>query len=307
MRKYSNYFILNEQYIFSIDPLNQDEQLYGEQNSLAQYCIYQGYEHFMRIIPNKYGEMLTTVNDNKFLVCQGRLHSTSTATRDLSGQLLAQFHKNNYTYPYEPRVVSSYGKWKQLWIDKLTFFEEELGKEKSVFNSKFLYRARNVLPYIIGISENAIQYLQENERNEQFTDYDQGTITFHRYRGQLEESFIPFGELIYDHPIRDLAELIRYEILNNKDGVINSFNFLIDYDSVLPISLYSWKLLYARLLFPVHFFDLFSKQISEKKDFTRELVQLKEKQTHYEAGIKQLFDEVERKYKRLPMYMVQWF
>lgn len=304
IQKYDNCFIDNEEYVYSITSLNNNEVFYEEQNSLAKFCIEQGYESFMQIIPNSFGQIITSFKEQNLLVSRGRL--SLFRGKATAGRELAQFHLSNYLYPFEPRYESSYGKWQELWIEKLSFFEREIKRETSKDKGKFLIKARNILPYIIGISENAIQYLQENKWDHQFTQVDRGTICFRRYKNQLNKPFIPLGNLVYDHPVRDISEVVRQKLLHSKNGPEESLHFLMDYHYGSALSLYSFKLLYARLLYPVHFFDLFYKQLFSKKDYTTRLEKLKNIQNKYEEGLRRFFELIERNYETLPMHMIQW-
>src|SRR5690625_7933125 len=71
----------------------------------------------------------------------------------------------------------------------------------------------NHLPYIIGVSENAIQYMQESEQERRYRDCDRGTIAFQRYQDQLLRQTIWSTDLVYDHPTRDIAEYISTKLL----------------------------------------------------------------------------------------------
>lgn len=289
----------HEEWVYSIMNIKDKEVLYDEQAMLAEFCFYNGYEHIMCIIPNVYGEWITSYQDEEYVVSKGKMNIHQEGIPQ--GQILANFHRINQTYPYEPSVVSNYGKWKQLWIEKLTAFEQQMNDYAKQAANPFYESVMNTLPYIIGISENAIQYIQESEEGGDYSLYDRGTITFHRYYGQLKGEFVNFTELSYDQPIRDVAEYLRL-LLREKDGVTKGLTFLLEYDSVFPISLFSWRLLYARLLFPIHFFDFIDEQIINF-DYLRKL---KENQVQYEKNIKLLFETIERKYKRLPFPMIQW-
>lgn len=304
IRKRDDYFIVNEQYVYSIMTLNNNEMFYDEQNSLAKFCIEQGYEQFLQIIPNSFGERITNYENEQVIVCKASLSFPQGQIS--AGEKLAQFHQINYSYPYEPKGESSYGKWKELWVEKLSFFEEEILRENAKFKDPFLIRARNILPYIIGLSENAIQYLHENQWTNEYTDFDRGTICFQRYRKQLDQAFISFGELIYDHPVRDLSEMIRQKLHYSRKGPEESFLFLREYMEISSLSLFSFKLLYARLIYPVHFFDLFYRQLISREDLTKELIDLKKNQVNYEKGLKKFFELIERNYEPLPMHMLQW-
>src|SRR5699024_5628412 len=98
-----------------------------------------------------------------------------------------------------------YGKWKQLWIDKLTSIEHSVFDEAQKYLNSYYDAVIDSLPYIIGISENAIQYLNETYYESNFDESDQGTITFLRYTDHLLQPIIWVNDLSYDHPTRDIA------------------------------------------------------------------------------------------------------
>lgn len=122
------------------------------------------------------------------------------------------------------------------------------------------------MPYLSGISENAIQYMQESEYESRFHETDQGTITFRRYHGQFSRHHLWLTDFAYDHPARDLAEFIRNQLLQTEDPMDGIQAFLEDYQQVRPLSVFSWRLLYARLLFPIHFFFLMSWNVDSRED-----------------------------------------
>src|SRR5699024_2456921 len=84
---------------------------------------------------------------------------------------------------------------------------------KSKTNSNYYRLLMDILPYIIGISENAIQYMQETTEDGRYHEGDQGTIAFQRYHHNLLEPIIWPHDLVYDHPTRDIAEFIRATLL----------------------------------------------------------------------------------------------
>src|SRR5690625_3377892 len=66
-----NTFIDNEQYVYSITFIEEDERIYDEQAMLAAYCIQEGYVHVQNIIPNIYGSWITPYNDHPLLLSAG--------------------------------------------------------------------------------------------------------------------------------------------------------------------------------------------------------------------------------------------
>src|SRR5690625_7822215 len=99
----------------------------------------------------------------------------------------------------------------------------------------------DILPYIIGICENAIQYIAESEVDLRFNSIDQGSITFHRYNNHLQEPIIWFNDLVFDHPTRDIAVYIRYQFLINKNRISSDISYLLDdYQQFRPHANFNW-------------------------------------------------------------------
>src|SRR5699024_5568074 len=98
-------------------------------------------------------------------------------------------------------------------------------------------------------------------------------------------------DLAYDHPARDLAEYIRSRLLN-RETEKEMAQFLQDYQKRRPLSVFGWRLLYARLLFPVHIFDLVGRGflLNDPSGLYGELTVLLASQRDYEAKLCPLFN-----------------
>lgn len=284
---------------------DNNKAIHMERATLAYYLVEQGYNQTAFPIQNKSGDWMTQIDNNKYMVV--KVTDIQQHQMYEHGEVLASFHQRNMSYHYEPQYISSYGQWKQLWIDKLTFFEQHIVNEAKKNPNNFFRLLMDVLPYIIGISENAIQYIQESELDSRYDISDQGTISFHRYYDHLLKPMIMPTDLVYDHLTRDVAEYVRNNLVY-QDNLESILDFLTDYESIQPLSVFSWRLLYARLLFPIHLFDfiadvLISKRFDEGLD-TLENV-LKEQET-YEKNLKNLFSQVKVTSKRVDIPLLHW-
>lgn len=295
----------DNEYVYFTISLDNNKAIYMEQATLAYYLVEIGYSQTAFPVPNLSGEWITNFDNSEYIVVK-----VSPLQKDhifSHGELLANFHQQSMTYHYEPQYVSSYGQWKQLWINKLTFFEHYIAEEAEKGSNSFFRLLIDVLPYIIGISENAIQYIQESEYDHRYDESDQGTISFHRYKENLLKPVIWSNDLVYDHLTRDIAEHIRGKLLEN-DQLENIFIFLRDYEIVQPLSVFSWRLLYARLIFPIHLYD-FLAQILETKKFehqTEALEKFLEMQVNYEKNLKELFNNIKINNKQIQIPFLHW-
>ncbi|WP_053071820.1 protein kinase family protein [Ornithinibacillus contaminans] len=297
----------DQDYTYFIINATNKEMIQMEQAALAYYLSENGYNHTALPIPTNDNKWFVNQEDNRYLVL--RVAELQENLRDSHGVTLAQFHEKTAAYPYEPKEISSYGLWKNLWINKLTAFEQKIQKEAIEHPTDYYRLLIDVLPYLVGISENAIQYIQESESDKRYHYGDQGVFTFQRYKENLVEPVIWTDELVYDHPSRDLAEFIRYKFLENDEKITDEVvKFMSDYQSIRPLSVFSWRLLYARLVFPIHLFD-FIERCFYGNDFDQYHVALRgymERQKLYEQRLGQLYDVMEVDYKSFDIPIIQW-
>lgn len=289
---------------YFIIPSANKEELLLEQGSLAQYLAYAGYRQVTVPMYTWQGEWFTDEEQTSMgLKVQPLLQSSGEA----HGKLLAAFHESGSGYPYEPILLSSYGQWKELWIDKLTAFETRLMETVKQHKRDYGELVMDSLPYIVGLSENAIQYVSESVRETKHSPHDQGSIVFWRYANQLEKPIIWMEDLAFDHPMRDVAELVRNELMK-ENGIVAAVEILRSYNDIRPISTFGWRLLYARLLFPVHLFDCLEEGLATEKSEQayQRLSNTLDQQTKYETGVRELYHWIREEYAAINIPMVDW-
>ncbi|WP_163971556.1 protein kinase family protein [Oceanobacillus halotolerans] len=299
--------IIADNSIYFIMDANNNEIIHMEQAVLSSYLAKHHYPYVAEPIQNIHGDWFTTYQGKKYMVLQvNHMKETSHLPH---GEELANFHNIGATYQYQPQTISSYGQWEQLWINKLTIFENQIEQyttERSTYYARLLMDS---LPYLIGISENAIQYLHESEQEQRFHEVDQGTITFHRYQSNVLQQIIWPDDLIYDHPTRDLAEFIRVKWLEGTENPNQEvIQFLNDYQTVRPLSIFSWRLIYARLLFPIHLFDVIAKSFlaQSTEDHYAKLDYMLKQQTVYESRLRDFFHVVGLDTESLSIPVLNW-
>lgn len=294
----------DDEYIYVITSAHNNKAIHMEQATIAYYLLAQ-HPHVAHPIPNQKGEWLTEAGEQFYLVL--RITQQQDHPPGQHGEALALFHERNIAYPYEPNEISNYGQWKQLWITKLTSFEDYIVQVAEEERNAFFRLLRDILPYLIGLSENAIQYVQESNAERDFNEADQGTIVFHRYEDQLEREVIWANDLLFDHRMRDVAEAIRQQILTDQSSQA-IYEFLEAYETVLPLSSFSRRLLYARLLFPVHFYDLIGEAFTAQSyEASREgLEDLLARQETYEQVMKELFQQTETIGEKSQIPLIGW-
>lgn len=291
----------NDYYFTTI--LANREIIHMEQAALAYFLMESGYRNISLPITNQNGEWFTSLDDHSVMVL--RVKELKQEDRLSKGEALANFHEIGASYQYQPREISSYGQWKNLWIQKLTAYESKIEQEAINHPSDYYRTVMDVLPYIIGISENAIQYVQETDQEHRFSGGDQGTIAFSRYRNHLDKPVLWLDQIVYDHPARDLAEAIRSMFLQNEDEAVIA-SFLNDYQMIRPLSVFSWRLIYARLIFPIHLFDSLDKGFSNRDQADQGIIELLDKQTDYEKKLRNFFQNAGISHETWSIPVLHW-
>jgi len=303
IRNIPSYIANNIHYL--IITLNKSEEFNVEQAVLAYYLREQDTMHIGYPLQNIDEQFITQQGEKSYSVV--RIDELQELNHRSEGEVLARFHLQHQSYPFEPRSISSYGQWKQLWIEKLSAYEhylqETLKRKRTYFERTWM----DIFPYIIGITENAIQYIGNIEKESIVDENDQTTITFERYTNQLIEPAMLYDELHVDHPMRDVAEWIRHQLLQEFTDYAHILSFLQEYNQVKPISSFRWKLIYARLLYPAHLFDAMDEQrYQEEGSIGENIVNMCVAQDRYEKRVNRLLHHMERNHLTNPIPMIQW-
>ncbi|SHG42339.1 protein kinase family protein [Ornithinibacillus halophilus] len=297
----------DDEHLYFIIPSLNKETIHMEQAALGYFLAENSYDQIAYPLTSLNGEWFQMIENTPYIVT--KVETPLDSKPSSHGTYLANFHQLSTTYQYEPQEISSYGQWKDLWISKLTAFEQKTQEEAAEYRNDYYRLVMDSLPYLVGVSENAIQYLQETESERRYHLHDQGTIAFRRYQNNVEQPIIWFHDLVYDHPTRDLAEFIRYQLLSDsKNGLNNSKQFIQDYQSIRPLSVFSWRLLYARLIFPIHIFDCLEDTFIHR-DFEKQYKQLQsilDQQHDYELNLSKFFEMMEVDYQSLRIPVLHW-
>lgn len=210
-----------------------------------------------RFVSGKEGQYLITHENEDYVLLQNQFHTTSRNRK--SGRQLAKFHNRGKNLPASITTLNRAGEWKDFWAARLDQMERvwtDLTQEppREEFDKMFI----ESFPYYMGLCENAIQYVTDTELDEELQNFDYGTICHERFHEDLwkneKEIRNPF-DWVFDHPSRDISEWVRDRYFKGRRTLRpDMMNFLNEYQSVSPISPFAWRLIYARLLFPLHYF-----------------------------------------------------
>lgn len=194
----------------------------------------------------------------------------------------------NYTLKISTGPIN----WKQLWEKKIDYYEyqiSQVGKNFPLIRESF--------SYFIGLSENAIQLLNE-------IDLKKIDLYVSHKRIDNISTLINFynpQNFIIDSRVRDIAEYFKSSFFNKNNNITvveEVFVFLseINYNYVEVM------LFFIRLLYPSYYFDLYDLILSNKKE-EKELVNIINKVSEYEKFLVEIYNYINSYY---PMPQIEW-
>ncbi len=236
-----------------------EEEEIDELQKISDYMIRTHQDIYVSsFVKNKSDSYITDIEGKKIALF--RMPYNNNSHQLFVGKELATFHYHARSFPSKVTAINRIGQWKDLWVKRIdqmeSFYREKVRSNPvDVFDTQFV----ESFPYYLGLTENAIQYLVDTELDDSPMINDAATLCHHRFTDltwqQNQWMKLP-TDWIFDHASRDLSEWIRAECRKGSDmnpGKIQTF--LQDYEKVSPLSSFSWRLLYARLVFPVHYLE----------------------------------------------------
>ena len=274
------FFVLNKNhYIFKpyFDDIDKILDIYKLNRLLSERT------NIDNIILNRYGNPITKVNNSFYVLILSNNRNNFTLAdisnmanvSDINNQPLNKLERNN---------------WEILWANKIDYFEMQVHE-----NAKKYPLIRESFDYFIGLSENAISYLVNTKREVSPTIYDMKVIS----HNSLDNSLYDPSNIILDHKARDVAVYIKMSFFNNN---LNIFKELEEYFHYNYYSIYGIRVLFARILYPSFYFDLYDGIISGKKD-EKQLNMIIDKINDYEIYLYNVYLFLKRFYD-IPM--VDW-
>ena len=242
-------------------PIGDVEALYKLNYDMLQNgCIVN------QIILNKDSSPITIINNIPFVLLKiNHITQNDNIINDIFF-----FYNYNYNINYEYQI-------------------SQLGKKYPILC--------NSLSYFIGIGENAISYLINNQSKS-----TKRLVVSHR-RIDMSENISEFYNplnFIIDCRSRDIAEYIKnaFFVGNIRFGEINLYFDYINFTKEEYINLFS------RLLFPTYYFDIYDEIINNNKN-ENEIIPILEKTNEYEKFLVAIYEYITNK-KQVSIEPVEW-
>lgn len=176
--------------------------------------------------------------------------------------------------------------WGTLWSEKIDYFEyqvRELSIEKDVVKNSF--------SYYIGMAENAISYV--NNTNMKYGRDVYRIVLSHRrvFYPNYKLNYLNPLSFVFDLEVRDIAEYLKAMFF--KKDISFCLDELSSYLKIRHLSLYEYQMLYARLLYPTYYFDVYESVMNKNGD-EEQLVNIIKKCDSYEEFLKKTYLEISK-------------
>ncbi|WP_251549983.1 spore coat putative kinase YutH [Neobacillus muris] len=285
---------------------------------IAEHLYQLGDQGVPIFLPDKNGNWMAEWEQKQYCVLASQ-QTEENRKRPRLGRKLAKFHERGRRVPFQIQRISRVGQWKRLW-------EQRLEQMEKVWNGLLFQTPEDdfermfieSFPYYMGLTENAIQYLVDTELDDDPLEIDSGTVCHERFTqntwasssGSYSIKF-PF-DWVFDHRSRDLAEWTRARYLHN----IQTYDmdvrlFFEQYQSAAPLSSFTWRLLYSRLIFPLHYFECvegyyITQSEQEKKVLEERMGKILKQSSEYERFLAQFFQLTGAPVKMLNLPQLEW-
>ena len=279
IKKISNhYYFESEGEMFFFVPFNKASSVLNEIMQVSHELKQKKIE-VHDIVMNKNGELMTIVNDVNYILLK------------INGELNQKFDifdiiKLNDRLTLQNTKTQLYrNDWASLWSSKVDYLEyqiRELGKNKRILLETF--------SYYIGLAENAIAYVIKTTNSFAISSLEKVTLCHSRlYYPNYKLNYMNPLNFIFDLEIRDISEYLKHMFFSDDDA----FRELQIYLSRKKLSRFGYQMLYARLLYPSYYFDIF-ESIMNNEESEKKLLRIVDRVNEYESFLKNVFYELER-------------
>ena len=274
---YYYFYINNELYYFVIYDRKIDDinAIYDFNRKMISSNILVN-----EIINNKDSSVVTYVNKIPYILMKIYVNINKNIT-------LAEIsYLSNSKILYSNNLMRS--NWALLWIRKIDYLEyhhEHNYQKYPLLSSSF--------DYFIGLSENAISYLNNTIKNMSPDDSDIGVISHDiiNIDDTIYSLYNPLN-IIIDHKARDLAEYIKNSFFNDNFAI---FEELDEYFKYNYFSFYGINLLVARILYPSFYFDRYDEIVNEKIHESS-ILKITSRIDEYEKYLQDVFNYLKKYY-----------
>ena len=281
---YYYFYLNNELYYFKIYEHNpKDAPILQKFNQelLAKNILIN------EIIPNRLGNPLTIVNQVPYILMKINININKPITL----AEISYLSTTKINYPKELMRAN----WTNLWINKidyLEYYQEQNSKKYPLLATSF--------NYFIGLSENAITYLNQTIAILSPENTDIGVLSHDLISiDDTVYSLYDSQNIIIDHKARDLAEYIKISFFKDNYSI---FDELDEYFKYHYYSFYGIQLVIARILWPSFYFEIYDHIIGAQLNESA-ILKITSRIPEYETYLKDIFNYFHKYY---PLADIPW-
>ena len=248
---------------------------------------------FHKIVLNKDYSVCSIIDDNCYVLLKlSNLNDDKISIYDI---------KNVINGNINNEALKKFGSlfrfnWEEMWKEKLDYIEYQIGHLDSSYEELF-----SVLHYFIGIGENAVYYMHKIFHTLIINNVNlTNRISICHKRlcsdTRMIDFFNPFN-IVIDHVSRDVAEYLKSSFINDD----YDFNLIEEFFDELDFSVVDYNLLFARMLFPSFFLDLYIDSINTSR--FEILLSIKNRCMEYQMFLKNIYEIINR---RASLFKVSW-
>lgn len=231
------------------------------------------------LVKNRFNEYITKVAENNYVLFKINCNKN---------EIISIIDIINNINIFKLNKVNSKlyrNNWGELWSKKIDYFEfqiREIGKDKSIILNSF--------GYYVGMAENAISYVNKINKVIGISEYDNITLSHRRifYPNTNLNYYNPLS-FIFDLEVRDIAESLKIGFFNNEDSILDLRTYL----KSRKLTSYSYHMLYARLLYPSYYFDIYENIMNNNLD-EEKIIPIINKVNDYELFLNMAYFEISK-------------
>ena len=267
---YYYFYIDNELYYFCVYTKNVKdiEAIYiFNQELLAQNVLVN------EIVNNRTGTILTYVNQVPYVLTKVGININKPI------RLAEISYLSNIPISYPKELMRA--NWANLWINKIDYLEYH--QEQNYQKYPLLASSFN---YFVGLSENAISYLNQTIIKLRPEKSDFGVLSHDviMMDGSIYDLY-DSQNIIIDHRARDLAEYIKISFFKDNYSI---FDELDEYFRYHYFSFYGVQLIIARVLWPSFYFEVYDGILKHQLNES-ELLKITSRTSDYEKYLADIF------------------
>ncbi len=271
-KEYTCFLLYEKKYLLT-EYKRSDSEL-EELISLNQELINKGLPT-SRFVMNIKKEYISLYNNKKYVLLE------QIPPYEKEYNILDMIELNDKLVISSKKSILIRNNWADLWSAKIDYFEyqiRQLGKEHLVVINSF--------SYYVGLAENAIAYVNNTTKKTQLSIKEHITLQRKRINfPNIQKDFFNPLNYIIDIEVRDAASYFKSLFFNSYEDLWIEIKA---YLKKRKLSLYGYSLLYARLMYPSFYFDLY-EQIIEGTLEENALLPIINKVDDYELFLKDMY------------------